>query len=34
ASWGRMFPAPGAPAAPGGAEAAHWLRELHTPPPL
>lgn len=34
ASWGRMFPAPDAPAAPGGAETAHWLRELHTEPPL
>ncbi|MDX3374731.1 phosphotransferase [Streptomyces sp. ME02-6991-2A] len=34
ASWGRMFPVPGAPAAPGGAETAHWLRELHCEPPL
>ncbi|MFJ7190558.1 aminoglycoside phosphotransferase family protein [Streptomyces bacillaris] len=34
ASWGRMFPVPGVQAAPGGAETAHWLRELHTEPPL
>lgn len=34
ASWGRMFPAPGTPAAPGGAETAHWLRELRTEPPI
>ncbi|MFD3973746.1 phosphotransferase [Streptomyces cyaneofuscatus] len=33
ASWGRMFPAPGAAAAPGGTDSAHWLRELHTEPP-
>lgn len=34
ASWGRMFPAPAAPAAPGGAETALWLRELHCEPPM
>ncbi|QXQ95522.1 phosphotransferase [Streptomyces sp. WY228] len=35
ASWGRMFPVPpGAAAAPGDAEAAHWLRELSVAPPL
>lgn len=35
ASWGRMFPAPqGGPAVAGGAEAAHWLRELAVAPPL
>ncbi|MFH9137523.1 aminoglycoside phosphotransferase family protein [Streptomyces sp. NPDC017524] len=35
ASWGRMFPVPpGGPAVPGGAEAAHWLRELAVAPPL
>jgi len=35
ASWGRMFPAPpGLPDAPGGAEAAYWLRELAVAPPL